>query len=90
MANYTFKLPKAATKKGVQQVGGKYNFEDGELTVSEDVARKIKPILTKFHGCTVSQAKATESSEGEKQAEGNDGDDDAVLAKTATQGTKSK
>ena len=32
MADFTFTLPKAATKKGVQQVGGKYNFRDGKLT----------------------------------------------------------
>jgi len=87
MANFTFTLPKAVAKKGMQHVGGRYNFKNGELTVPEDVARKIKPILVRFHGCSVSQEKATKA-EAEDQVTAAQNEQDAVLSKTATKGTK--
>lgn len=82
MADFTFTLPKAATKKGIQQVGGKYNFKDGKLTVSEDVARKIKKVLVTFHGCTVSQEKSAEPEQSQSD------DENTTLSKTTTQAKK--
>lgn len=77
MAQFIFTLPKEATKKGVQQIGGKYNFENGKLQVEEDVARKIKPTLTRFYSCTVEKVAGA-------AAEPEANDDDASLSKTAT------
>jgi hypothetical protein len=81
MKQIKFTLPKEATKKaknGIQAVGGKYNFKDGELVVNEDVARKIKKVLTTYYGCAVSAAGET-AAEPEPQS-----GDDASLSKTAT------
>lgn len=80
MKQIKFTLPKAVTKKGLQTVGGKYTFENGELVVNEDVARRIKKVLTTFHGCTLSQAE----SEPESDPEPAGGDDSASLSKAAT------
>lgn len=89
MSKFTFTLPKAATKKankeGVTLVAGKYNFKDGELTVDEATARKIKPILTRFYGCKVSKAADAES------ADRDESDDDSSLSKSSTKAqTESK
>jgi|AntRauTorcE11898_2_1112593.scaffolds.fasta_scaffold119196_1 G:T-mismatch repair DNA endonuclease (very short patch repair protein) len=82
MSKFIFTLPEAAAKKGIQSVGGKYNFKDGKLVVEEDIARKIKKVLTTFHGCTVSQEKAPVAEKNVPAPE------DAVLSKTATKATK--
>lgn len=83
MANYTFTLPKQATKKGVQTVGGKYNFENGKLTVEEAVARKIKKVLTTYYACTV-----TQEAEPADQEPVTEGGEEAGLAKATTKATK--
>lgn len=87
MTNYTFTLPKGAAKKGMQQVGGKYNFKNGAMTVTEDLARKIKPILTRFYGCSVAQTVQT-NDEVKAEAKAAENEEDAVLSKTATKASK--
>jgi len=87
MADYTFTLSNASRKKGLHQVGGKYTFKDGKMTVSEEVARKIKPILTRFYGCTVSQAVQTKD-EVNAEATAAENAEDAVLSKTSTKASK--
>ncbi len=83
MPKFTFTLPKKMTKKGVQTVGGKYNFEDGKLTVEEAIARKIKKVLTTYYGCTVSQETEAEPTDPATDG-GTEGGQDPVLSKTTT------
>lgn len=52
--------------KGEHIINNRYRFVDGQLNVSEDIANRIAPVLTRFYGCRIEDAPVAAKDETKK------------------------